>query len=75
METLGVNFNDLSLRELKEEISDISRDINAILDYNEGLINYRELKDTCTFEPSELQRLIDAKNNFLAEVKRRNDGF
>lgn len=69
---LGMNLDELSLHDITEELSDISRDIYAITDYEQSIIGYSELKKECSFEPADKLKLIEAKAKLQQEVTKRN---
>jgi hypothetical protein len=70
---LGMNLDDLSLKDIREELTDIKRDLGAIEDYESGLISGSVLMHETMFKPSDKQKLIDAEKKLREEIRRRND--
>lgn len=70
---LGMNLDELSLRDICEEITDIKKDLRYICEYENGTITYAELVRECMVEPEEKTALVQGLKILQEEKERRNN--
>jgi hypothetical protein len=72
---LGMNLSELSIKDIKEEIIDLKKDLIAIQDYEDGLIGYAEFRRRTMFNPCQKEMIIDAIEKLREEKVKRVNGF
>jgi chromosome segregation ATPase len=70
---LGTRLQELSVRDICEEITDINRDLAVIEDYEKGYISFGELTRETMFLPDDKQRLEEAVKILREEKANRNN--
>lgn len=70
---LGMNLEELSLKDICEELTDLKRDLSAIEDFDKGHLTYSELMAESSFLPSQKQMIIDGIAKLKKEKINRNE--